>query len=175
MTIRSLGEWTPQVAEDVFVAPSAEVLGQVIMEAGSSVWYGCVLRGDLVPIHVGELSNIQDLSVLHTGWDEPTWIGRGVTVGHQATIHGARIEDYCLIGIGAKILNRAVVGPESIVGAGSLVPEGKTVPPGVLVMGTPFRVVRDLSAAEKEGLRAHAERYARMARHHAQWLAAAKD
>jgi carbonic anhydrase/acetyltransferase-like protein (isoleucine patch superfamily) len=134
-----------------------------------------VLRGDLVPIRVGELSNIQDLSVLHTGWDEPTWIGRGVTVGHQATIHGARIEDYCLIGIGAKILNRAVVGPEAIVGAGSLVPEGKTVPPGVLVMGTPFRVVRDLSAAEKEGLRAHAERYARMARRHAQWLAVAKD
>jgi len=166
MAIRNFGDWTPQIAEDAFVAPSADVMGQVVLERGASVWYGCVLRGDIEAIVVGENSNIQDLSVLHTDHGHPVFIGRDVTVGHQACIHGAKIGDGCLIGMGATVLSGAEIGEGSMVGAGALVPEGKKIPPGMLAVGVPCQIKRELSAEEKEKLRAHAGRYCEYAQQH---------
>ncbi len=173
MAVWPLGEWKPEIAAGAFVAPSAEVMGRVKIGPRASVWYQCVLRGDLEPIEIGALSNIQDGTVMHTDHDQPVVIGEGVTVGHLALIHGARVGDYSLIGMSAVLLNGARIGAGSIVAAGTLVPEGKEVPPGVLVMGRPFQVKRELSAEEKEGLRLHAERYAGWAAQHIEWSAAA--
>jgi carbonic anhydrase/acetyltransferase-like protein (isoleucine patch superfamily) len=170
MNIRPLGNWKPEIAEGVFVAPSADVLGQVVIGPRASIWYNVTLRGDLEPILIGELSNVQDGSVVHTDHDLPTVIGKGVTVGHQACVHGATVGDYSLIGIGATLLSGAKIGAGSIVAAGSLIPEGKEVPPGVLAMGAPFKIKRDLTEEEKAGLKVHAEHYAEYAAQHVAWL-----
>lgn len=170
MTVRNLGDWTPQIAEDAFVAPNAQVMGQVVLARGASVWYGCVLRGDIEPIIVGENSNIQDLSVLHTDHDHPVVIGKDVTVGHQACIHGAKIGDGCLIGMGATVLSGAEIGEGSMIGAGALVPEGKIIPPGVLAVGVPCQIKRELSADEKEKIRKHAGRYVEYAQQHVKYI-----
>lgn len=170
MPVYPLGEWIPKISPEAFVAPSADVMGQVEIGPRASIWYNVVLRGDLEPIVIGEATNVQDGSVFHTDRGKPTILGRGVTVGHKACVHGATVEDFALIGIGATILNGARVGSGSIVAAGSLVPEGKVVPPGVLVMGAPFKIKRELSPEEIEGLKARAERYVEWARMHIEWL-----
>ncbi|MEM6820220.1 MAG: gamma carbonic anhydrase family protein [Pseudomonadota bacterium] len=142
-----------------WVADSADVIGKVTLNADASVWFGSVLRGDMERITVGARTNIQDHSVLHTDAGFPLVLGEGVTVGHRVMLHGCRIGDNALIGIGATVLNGAVIGANSLVGAHSLVTEGKTFPEGVLIMGTPAKVVRELSEQEIAHLKLSAEHY----------------
>lgn len=137
-------------ADDVWVAPNAAVIGNVLLEAGSSVWFGVTMRGDNDLITVGEGTNIQDNSVIHTDVGAPCTIGKGVTVGHKVMLHGCTIGDNTLIGMGSTILNHAKIGTGSIVGANSLITEGKEFPDGVLIVGSPARVVRELKPEEKE-------------------------
>ena len=159
-----LGDLAPRLAADVWIAPGAQVIGNVIMGEGASVWFGAMVRGDNEPITIGARSNIQDGSVLHSDPGSPLTIGEGVTVGHKVTLHGCTIGDNALIGIGSIILNRAVIGRDSIVGAGALVPEGKTYPDGVLLLGSPARVVRELTPEQIAGLKRSAEHYVGNAR-----------
>ena len=137
-------EATPVIHPTAWVAPSADVIGEVRLDEHASVWYGCVLRGDIAPIHVGRDTNIQDLTVVHVDPDRPTLIGERVGIGHRAIIHGCEIQDDCLIGMGAIVLSHAVIGSGSVVAAGALVPEGTIVPPGSLVVGLPGKVVREV-------------------------------
>jgi len=160
VTIYRLGEYVPIIDETAFVAPGATVIGRVTLGPGVSVWPGAVLRGDNDVIEVGEGSNIQDGSVLHVDAGHPMRIGRGVTIGHQVTLHGCTIEDNALIGIQSVILNDAVIGPDTLVGAGALVTEGKHFGPGVMVLGSPAKVVRTLRPEEIEKLRDSARSYA---------------
>ena len=149
----------PELADDVFVADDARVIGRVKLEAGASVWFGCVLRGDTELLHVGAGSNIQDLSVLHADSGFPTTVGRDVTVGHKVMLHGCTIGDNSLIGIGAIVLNGARIGSNCIIGAGALIPEGKEIPDNSLVMGAPGKVVREISDAQREAITASAQHY----------------
>jgi len=153
------GIW-PKLGERVYVDASAQVIGDVELGDHASVWMNAVLRGDVHSIHIGPYTNIQDNCVLHVFKDlHPTLLGDHVTVGHSATLHGCRIDSWCLIGMGATILNGAHVGAESIVAAQSLVPEGMIVPPRSLVMGVPAKVRRPVTEEEREGLRRYAENY----------------
>src|SRR5690625_2272939 len=156
-------EWEPRVDGDAYVAPGAAVIGWVSLASRRSVWPGAVIRGDNEPITVGEGSNIQDGAVLHTGPGSPLTIGRDVTVGHQAMLHGCTVEDGALVGIQAVVLNGAVIGKESLVGAGALVTEGKVFPPRSLILGSPAKAVRELTEDEVEGLRRNAETYRKRA------------
>jgi carbonic anhydrase/acetyltransferase-like protein (isoleucine patch superfamily) len=142
-----------------WVAPSAEVIGDVVLEDDVSVWFQAVLRGDCERLHVGAGSNIQDASVLHADPGSPLSIGRNVTVGHQCMLHGCTVEDGALIGIGAVVLNGAVIGAGSLLGAKSLVPEGRTYPPNSLILGSPARVLRELTPEEQAALAHGAEHY----------------
>ena len=144
---------------ETFVAPNATVIGSVTLHARSSIWFNVVVRGDNDPIEIGEESNVQDGSVLHTDEGVPLQIGRGVTVGHKVMLHGCTIGDYSLIGINAVVLNRAKIGSFCIIGANALVPEGKEIPDGSLVMGTPGKVVRQLTNEERVRLKASALHY----------------
>lgn len=135
-----------------YIAPSADVIGSVIMEARSSVWFNAVLRGDNEPIHLGEDSNVQDCCVMHTDPGCPLTLGRGVTVGHQATLHGCAVGDCSLIGIRAVVLDRARIGRHCLIGANTLVTAGKEIPDRSLVMGSPGKVVRSLTDEEVEKL-----------------------
>lgn len=132
----------PSVHPTAYIAPSATVVGDVTLEADASVWYGCMLRGDIAPITVGAGTNIQDLTVVHVDPERGTVIGPRVGIGHRAIIHGCTVEEECLIGMGAIVLSGAVIGSGSVVAAGAVVPEGMRVPPGSLVVGIPARVVR---------------------------------
>ena len=154
---------TPQPGE-FWVAETAVVLGNVTLHRNSSIWFGAVLRGDNDPIVIGEDSNIQDNSVCHTDLGKPLTIGKGVTVGHRATLHGCTLGDYCLIGIGATVLNGARIGAESLVGAGALVLENAEIPPRSLVLGSPGKVVRQLSDEVVEHLHQSAQIYVDNAR-----------
>lgn len=149
----------PQIAPDAWVAPDAQLMGRIVLEAEASVWWGAVLRGDNEEIRVGRGSNVQDACVFHTDPGCPLTIGQDVTVGHKAILHGCTVHDGALIGMGAIILNNAVIGEGALIGAGALIPEGKEIPPGALVMGAPGKVVRMLDAAAIEGLRGSAARY----------------
>ena len=149
----------PRIAADVFIAPNATILGDVTIGAGASIWFGAVIRGDSDRITIGAESNVQDGAVLHTDPGIPLTLGRGVTVGHQAMVHGAQVGDYALIGIGAVVLNRAEIGDHCLIGAGALVPEGKVIPPGSLVLGTPGRVVRALDEEARASLERSASGY----------------
>lgn len=160
----------PAIAPDAFVADNATLVGSVVLEAASSVWFGAVLRGDNAEILIGERSNVQDGSVLHTDAGLPLVIGREVTIGHLVMLHGCTIGDRTLVGIGARVLNHARVGAESIVAAGSLVAERKVFPDGVMLMGTPARVVRELTAQERERLRVPAQIYVDNARRYRRGL-----
>jgi len=144
----ALEDKQPQLLGNNWVADNAAVIGNVVMQAGANVWFGCTVRGDNEPITIGEGSNIQDNSVLHTDVGVPLTIGRDVTVGHQVMLHGCTIGDNTLIGIQSVVLNRAKIGKNSIVGAGSLVPENKSYPDGVLIMGSPAVVKRELTPQE---------------------------
>lgn len=159
----SLGAHVPEVAEDVWIAPTASVIGSVQLRPGASVWFGCVLRGDVDDIMIGEGTNVQDGAVLHTDVGIKLTVGRDCTIGHQVMLHGCTIGDNSLIGIQSVILNRAVIGRNSLVGAGSLVPEGKVFPDGVLLMGRPAKVVRELSPAEQQIITLSAQHYVRNA------------
>ncbi len=145
--------------EEYWIAPTAAVMGKVKLERNASVWFGAVLRGDNELITVGENSNIQDNSVLHTDPGAPLTIGKGVTVGHQAMLHGCTIGDNTLIGIGATVLNRTVIGKNCLIGAHALISEGKEIPDNSMVLGAPGRVVRELDEAGAAMLQASAEVY----------------
>jgi carbonic anhydrase/acetyltransferase-like protein (isoleucine patch superfamily) len=166
----ALEERVPQVDPGAWVADSASVIGSVQLAAGSSVWFGCVLRGDNDDLIVGEDSNVQDGSVLHTDPGLKLVVGRGCTIGHQVMLHGCSIGDNSLVGIGSVVLNRAVIGRNSMVGAGSLVPEGKQFPDGVLLMGSPAKVVRELSPAEVQLLQYVAQLYVKNAQRYRERL-----
>jgi len=144
---------------ECWVAPSADVIGNVTLEIGSSIWFGAVLRGDNEKIHVGAQSNVQDNCVLHTDPGFPLSIGRGCTIGHNAVLHGCEIGENCLIGIGATVLNGAKIGKNSIIGANALVPEGKEIPENALVVGMPGRVIRSLAEKDVQVLRESAQLY----------------
>jgi len=161
MTIYTLGDKSPDLPsqDEYWIAPNAIVVGDVILKSGASVWFGAVLRGDNDPITIGENSNIQDGSVLHTDVGEPLTIGRGVTVGHMAMLHGCEIGDNTLIGIGAVVLGRAKIGRNCLIGANALITEGKVIPDGSLVMGQPGKVVRALEPGQIAALEASAEHY----------------
>ncbi len=160
MSIYELGGQRPEIAEDAWVAPGARVIGRVVLGAGASVWFGAVLRGDGEPISVGARSNVQDNSVLHTDPGFRLEVGADCTIGHRAILHGCVLGDAVLIGMGATVLNGARIGSGSLIGAGALITEGKEIPPGVLVMGAPGRVVRQLDAAAAARLRQSAALYA---------------
>ena len=147
MALFSLDGISPTLPEsgNYWVAENASVMGNITLEENASVWFGATLRGDNDPIIIGENSNIQDGSVLHTDVGSPLTIGRDVTIGHMVMLHGCTIGDESLIGIGATVLNRAVIGKNCIIGAHALIPEGKVIPDGSLVMGAPGKVVKELS------------------------------
>lgn len=148
-----------RIHPSAFVAPGAVVIGDVVVGEWASVWYGVVARGDTERITIGARSNVQDNSVLHADPGFLCTLGTGVTVGHRCIVHGATVEDHCLIGMGAILMNGAVIGTESLVGAGALVPEGKLIPPRSLVLGMPGKVVRTLTDAEVARLHASADHY----------------
>lgn len=158
---------TPKIKKDAFIAPSADVIGDVKIGKNSSVWFGCVIRGDIHKIRIGKRTNIQDLSMVHvthyTKEDKsdgnPTIIGDNVTIGHRVMLHGCTIENACLIGMSATILDGAVIGKESIVGASSLVTKDKKFPPRSLIMGSPAKVIRELSDEEVSFLYESAQNY----------------
>lgn len=149
----------PSLGEGVYLASTAVVLGDVTLGARASVWYNAVLRGDINRIVVGACSNIQDNAVLHLADDYPCLIGDWVTVGHSAIVHACTVEDECLIGMGATILDGAVIGAQSIIGANALVTQGTVVPPGSMVLGSPAKVVRPLTPEQRGSLRAWAQKY----------------
>lgn len=164
MGIFHLGSLAPAIHESVFVAPSADIIGDVSLGEESSVWYGAVLRGDINRIIVGRGSNVQDNAVIHLADDYPAIVGDWVTIGHGAIVHACEIEDECLIGMGSIILDGAVIGPRSLIGAGAVVTQGTIIPPGSLVIGSPGRVVRQLDDATQRSLRGWAEKYVRVSR-----------
>ena len=160
----SLGETEVRLnSSDIFVADNATVIGNVMLEAHSSVWFNVVIRGDNELIHIGEESNVQDGSVLHTDPGHPLTLGRGVTVGHKAMLHGCTVGDYSLIGINAVVLNGAKIGKHCLIGANTLVPEGMEIPDGSLVIGSPAKIKRELSVAQQKMLELSAMSYVKNA------------
>ncbi len=140
----------PTIARSAWIAPGADVIGDVTIGEEASVWYRCVLRGDIAPITIGARTNVQDLTMVHVDVDRPCRIGEDVGVGHRAILHGCDIEDGCLIGMGAVILSHAVVGAGSVIAAGALVKEGFVVPPGSLVLGVPGRIAGSVDETLRE-------------------------
>lgn len=157
--IYQLEERIPLMKGEYFIAENATVIGSVVLENNASVWFNAVIRGDNELITIGENSNVQDGSVLHTDPGVPLTIGKGVTIGHKVMLHGCTIGDNSLIGINAVVLNGARIGKNCLIGANSLIPEGKEIPDGSLVMGSPGKVVRELSAEQIKGLEASAQSY----------------
>ncbi len=159
MAIYQLGEHRPQIAPTAWVADSAQVMGNVILEEKSSIWFGTVIRGDTETITIGEGSNIQDACVVHADVGAPVLVGKNVTVGHKVMLHGCTVGDGSLIGIGAIVLNGAKIGKNCVVGAGSLVTERKEFPDGSMIMGSPAKVVRQLTEEQIAGLAWSAQHY----------------
>ena len=158
--IYSLGDRKVEIrGEDYWIADNATVLGSVVLMNNASVWFNVVIRGDNDVITIGENSNVQDGCVLHTDPGQPLTIGRNVTVGHKVMLHGCTIGDNSLIGINSVVLNGARIGKNCLIGANSLIPEGKEIPDGSLVMGSPGKVVRELSPEQQQGLEASAISY----------------
>jgi len=149
----------PKLGKNVFIAKNATVIGDVTLGAHASVWYGAVLRGDINRIVVGHHSNIQDNAVLHLADDFPCLLGNWVTVGHSAIVHACKVGDEVLVGMGAVVLDGAVIGKQSLIGAKALVTQGTKIPPGSLVLGAPAKVVRKLTKEERAGLKWWAEKY----------------
>jgi carbonic anhydrase/acetyltransferase-like protein (isoleucine patch superfamily) len=149
----------PRIASSAFVAPSADVIGDVEIGENASIWFQCVLRGDIELIRVGENSNVQDGSIVHTMLGSPTVIGKWVTVGHRAILHGCTVEDHCLIGMGAVLLNNVRVGAGSIIAAGAVLPEDSVIPPRSLYMGVPAHFKRQLGEKEQHFIDSHATHY----------------
>ena len=168
--IYRLGEACVELHPQSWVAPNAVLVGKVRLQAGASVWFNAVLRGDNELIDIGEHSNVQDGAVMHTDMGFPLTLGKGVTVGHNAMLHGCSVGDYSLIGINAVILNGAKIGKHCIIGANSLIPEGKVIPDGSLVMGSPGKVVRELTEQQKQMLEASAAHYVHNAQRYSREL-----
>lgn len=159
MTLYALGVDAPQIADDTWVAPDANLIGKVVLERAASVWFGCTIRADHEEIRIGEGSNVQENCVMHIDAGFPLSIGKGCTIGHKVMLHGCTIGDNTLIGMGATVLNGAKIGKNCLIGAGALITEGKEIPDGSLVMGMPGKVVRQLDDAAIQGLRASALHY----------------
>ena len=159
MPLYALDGIAPEVDPSAWIAPGAHVIGRVRLHADVGIWFGACLRGDNEPIVVGEGSNVQELACFHTDPGFPLTLGRNVTVGHKAMLHGCTVGDGALIGMGATVLNGAVIGEGAIVGAGALVPEGRTVPPGTLAVGMPAKVVRELTEQQRSALRVGSDHY----------------
>lgn len=161
MTLYRLNGKSPQIPKDhdYWVAPGAHVIGDVVLESATSIWFGATLRGDNERIHLGAGVNIQENCVLHTDMGYPLTIGAGCTIGHKAMLHGCMIGENSLIGMGATVLNGARIGRNCLIGAGALITEGKEIPAGSLVVGAPGRIVRQLGDPEIEGLRLSALHY----------------
>ena len=170
MSLYALEDSAPVLGDGAWVAPSADLIGDVRLGARASIWFGAVIRADNTPILIGEDSNIQDGAIGHSDPGAPLTIGARVTVGHQAILHGCTIEDECLIGMGARILNGAVIARQCIVGAGALVTEGKAFEPRSLIVGSPARAIRSLSDEQVAMLRQSAAHYVQKAAHYAQAL-----
>ena len=160
----------PTLGDQAWAAPSADLIGDVRLGAGASVWFGAVIRADNTPIEIDAESNIQDGAIGHSDPGFPLTIGPRVTVGHQAILHGCTIGEGALIGMGAKILNGASIGANCLVGAGALVTEGKQFEAGMLIVGSPARVIRPLTEREMKGLQLSAAHYAKKAAHYARSL-----
>ena len=165
-----LGERCPTRGKDVFVADDAKVIGSVVLEDQSSIWFGAILRGDNDVITIGENSNVQDGAVLHTDPGVKLTLGKGVTVGHQAMLHGCAVGDYSLIGIHAVLLNGAKIGKHCIIGANALVPEGMEIPDGSLVVGSPAVIKRELNEFQKKMLEGSAAHYVQNAKRYIEQL-----
>ncbi|QQD21709.1 gamma carbonic anhydrase family protein [Venatoribacter cucullus] len=159
-----LGQRRPQRGQNVFVADNARIIGSVELADDSSIWFGVVIRGDNDLITIGPQSNVQDNAVLHTDGGIPLTLGRGVTVGHNAMLHGCTVGDYSLIGINAVVLNKARIGKHCIIGANALIPEGMEIPDGSLVVGSPAVIKRQLSEQQQKMLEASAAHYVHNAR-----------
>jgi len=164
MAIYELDNISPRIHDSAWVADSAQVMGNVELAENSSVWFGVVIRGDTEVIRIGKGSNIQDGTVMHADIGKPMTVGENVTVGHKVMLHGCTIGDGSLIGIGAVVLNGAKIGKGCIVGAGSLVTEGKEFPDGSMILGSPAKVVRELTEAQQQGLQMSALHYMENAR-----------
>ncbi len=170
MPLYQLGGEQPAIAPDAWVAPSADLIGDVRLAALASIWFGAVIRADNTPILIGARSNVQDGATLHSDPGAPCTLGEDVTVGHRAILHGCTIGDRVLIGMGAIILNRAVIAEDCLIGAGALITEGKTFPPGQLIVGSPGRAIRPLDDMQRAMLKASAALYAAKQRQYAQDL-----
>ena len=161
MPVYALGEARPEFpgGDEFWVAPDASLIGRVRLRRNASVWFGAVLRGDNEWIEIGENSNVQDLSVIHTDPGQPTIIGANVTVGHKVILHSATVADFTLVGMGSTILSGARIGTNCVIGANTLIPEGKEIPPNSLVLGQPARIVREVSDAQAALIRMSAAVY----------------
>lgn len=157
--IRNYRDKTPKIHEDAFIAETADIIGNVEIGENANIWYSAVLRGDINRITVGRNTNVQDGAVVHADEGLETVIGENVTIGHNAIIHGCKIGNSCLIGMGAIVLNGAVIGENTIIGAGALVPQGKEIPSGSLVIGSPGKVIRNLTEDEIKLLEKSAKTY----------------
>jgi len=155
----------PFLDPETFIAENATVIGRVVLKKGASIWFNAVLRADIADIVIGEYSNVQDNSVIHVDYDVPVIVGNYVTIGHGAILHACKIGNNTLIGMGAVILDRAIIGNNCLVAAGSLVPPGKTFPDGSLILGNPATVVRTLTEAEKDQIVKNAHNYYDLWRH----------
>ncbi len=173
--ILQLGGRVPDVSPTAWVAGSATVIGSVRLGEQVGVFYSAVLRADMESITIGDRSNLQDGVALHTDPDFPLTLGRGVSVGHNAVLHGCTVEDDVLIGMGATVLNGATIGSGSLVAANALIPEGAQIPPGSLVAGVPGKVRRELSAEEQEGIKLNADVYVDLTAQHARDAAPVGD
>lgn len=165
-----LGDLRVESHPTSWTAPNATLIGRVRLQANASVWFGAVLRGDNELIDIGEGSNVQDGTVMHTDMGSPLTLGKGVTVGHNAMLHGCTVGDFSLVGINAVILNGARIGKHCIIGANALIAEGKEIPDGSLVMGSPGKVVRELTEQQKRMLEASAAHYVHNAQRYARDL-----
>ena len=159
MTLYALGVKAPQIDEDTWVAPDANIIGDVVLEAGSSVWFGATLRGDNERITIGAGTNVQESTVMHTDMGYPLTVGANCTIGHKVMLHGCTIGDNSLVGMGAIVLNGARIGKNCLIGAGALITENKVIPDGSLVMGSPGKVVKTLDASAHAMLTASAMNY----------------
>ncbi len=159
MPLYELDGRRPTIAEDAWIAPDANIIGDVVIEEGASVWFGCTLRGDNEQIVIGKGSNVQESTVMHTDPGFALIIGENCTIGHKAMLHGCRIADGALIGMGATVLNGARIGRNCLIGAGALITEGKDIPDGSLVMGAPGKIVRELDPGAVTALEMSARHY----------------
>jgi carbonic anhydrase/acetyltransferase-like protein (isoleucine patch superfamily) len=170
MPIYALGAFTPNIHPQSWIAPNATIIGKVHLEKNASIWWGCTLRGDIEPIFIGENTNIQDGSVLHTDPGLPLIVERDVTVGHSAILHSSTIREGSLIGMGATLLNGSIIGKQCLIGANALIPEGKVIPERSLVVGAPGRIVRQLTDEEVVRIACGTQQYVENWRHYVREL-----